>query len=182
MIRRFALAVALVPLVSITAPLSEGGREASAGDRVTDLRQWTSPCPATTLALTWMIDTESSRIWCRTIPAPLGPAEAIAWAIEALAAGPEAVEVRGGAYGEVPVGTQVLSVERGVDRWWVDLSADVVSGGGTASMIGRTTQLRRTLALLSGVDAVQLLVEGDVIVAWGGEGLETPWPWSGGGW
>jgi germination protein M len=59
----------------------------------------------------------------------------------------------------------------------VDLSAEAVSGGGSASMQARLAQLTYTLTQPRGVEAVELLVEGGRIEAWGGEGIMTHWPW-----
>jgi spore germination protein GerM len=59
----------------------------------------------------------------------------------------------------------------------VDLSAEAVSGGGSASMIGRLAQLTYTLTQPARSSAVELRVEGARLEAWGGEGVMTAWPW-----
>jgi spore germination protein GerM len=77
----------------------------------------------------------------------------------------------------VPAGTQVRSVRTENGVLVVDLSAEAVAGGGSASMIGRLAQLTYTLTQPRGVDAIELWVEGVRLDAWGGEGVMTAWPW-----
>lgn len=98
-------------------------------------------------------------------------------AVEALARGPDAEEAARGLASEVPAGTRVRSVRTEAGVLVVDLSNEAVAGGGSASMIGRLAQLAYTLTQPSGVDAVELRVEGARLDAWGGEGVMTAWPW-----
>jgi hypothetical protein len=128
--------------------------------------------PVGSLTLFWF-DASDDRLVAERVPSDHDdPAAALTAAVHALAAG------RGAGVSEVPRGTRVLSVHRD-DRgiWLVDVSEHVVSGGGSASMIGRTRQLHATLTSIPGVDAVGLTLGGEPITIWGGEGLMTPWPW-----
>ncbi len=97
--------------------------------------------------------------------------------VAALAAGPTPEEAARGLSSVVPAGTRVLSarVERGLLT--VDLSREVMSGGGSASMAGRLAQLSYTLTQPAGVEALALEVEGGPATLWGGEGLIADWPW-----
>ncbi len=108
---------------------------------------------------------------------PTDPLGAAAATVAELARGPAAGEASRGLGSEVPAATTVRSVRWRDDVLVVDLSAEVVSGGGSASMIGRLAQLTYSLTQPSGVDAVELRVEGRVLDAWGGEGVMTRWPW-----
>jgi spore germination protein GerM len=108
---------------------------------------------------------------------PTDPLAAAAATVAALAGGPAADEAARGLGSEVPAATRVRSVGWRDDVLVVDLSAEVVAGGGSASMIGRLAQLTYSLTQPSGVDAVELRVEGTLLEAWGGEGVMTRWPW-----
>ena len=51
------------------------------------------------------------------------------------------------------------------------------SGQGASGKVRRLAQLTYTLTQPRGIEAVELLVEGARLEAWGGEGVMTPWPW-----
>lgn len=106
-----------------------------------------------------------------------GLEERIGRMVEALAAGPTAAEEAGGLGTMLPRGTRVLSarLERGLLT--VDLSAEAMAGGGSASMIGRLAQLSYTLTQPRQVEALALEVEGRPASLWGGEGVIAGWPW-----
>lgn len=108
---------------------------------------------------------------------PEGAADAARAAVAALAAGPDAEERARGLTSDVPPGTRVRSVATVAGVLVVDLSSEAVSGGGSASMIGRLAQLTYTLTQPATVAAVELRVEGRPLAAWGGEGVMTAWPW-----
>lgn len=108
---------------------------------------------------------------------PEGPLDAARAAVAALAAGPTAAEAARGLTSEVPVATRVRDVRREGGLLVVDLDASVLDGGGTASMVGRLAQLTYTLTQPTGIDVVELRVEGMALDAWGGEGILTAWPW-----
>jgi spore germination protein GerM len=108
---------------------------------------------------------------------PSTPSDAARAAVDALVRGPDAGESARGLASEVPAGTQVRAVRNQNGVLIVDLSADAVSGGGSASMQARLAQLTYTLTQPRGVEAVELWVEGGRLEAWGGEGVMTSWPW-----
>jgi len=105
---------------------------------------------------------------------PLAAAEAT---VAALASGPTADEAARGLGSEVPTGTLVRAARWRDDVLVLDLSGDVVAGGGSASMMGRLAQLTYSLTQPSTVDAVELWVDGQLLAAWGGEGVMASWPW-----
>ena len=106
------------------------------------------------------------------------PTEATVWAaLEALADGPSGEEAQRGLGSEVPPATRVHGVHLDDGVLTVDLSADFAVGGGTASMLGRLYQVQYTAARPGAVEAVRLLVDGDPLVALGGEGLMVDQPW-----
>lgn len=106
-----------------------------------------------------------------------GADAAVAAAVAALAEGPTAQEADDGLTTVVPAGTEVRSVAREGGRLVVDLTRPFLSGGGTASMIGRLEQLRWTLTQPSGVEALELHVEGSPLEVLGGEGVLVAQPW-----
>jgi spore germination protein GerM len=109
---------------------------------------------------------------------PDGPLEAARSAVAGLAAGPNAAEAARGLTSEVPAGTRVLGVAWEGDVLVVDLGGEVLAGGGTAAMLGRLAQLTYTLTQPSGVEAVELRVDGRPTDVWGPEGLMVAWPWT----
>jgi spore germination protein GerM len=98
-------------------------------------------------------------------------------AVEALARGPAPDEVERGLATAVPGGTRVLSARLVDGLLTVDLTADVTSGGGSASMRGRLEQLRWTLTRPTSVEALALRVEGEPLRVLGGEGLLVEASW-----
>ena len=71
----------------------------------------------------------------------------------------------------IPDGTQLLglSITDGVAT--VDLSREYETGGGSASMFGRLSQVVYTLTQFSTVDGVQFELDGQPVTIFGGEGL-----------
>lgn len=98
----------------------------------------------------------------------------VASQVAALAAGPEAGERLSSA---VPAGTRLLDARLDGDVLTIDLSHEFEQGGGTASMIGRLNQLYYTVTQPAGVEAVRLLVEGEEVRVFSGEGLLLEQPW-----
>ena len=92
-------------------------------------------------------------------------------AVEALADGPTDVEAAQGLSTAVPEGTRVLDAEARDGTLRVELSDEVASGGGTASMRGRLEQLRWTLTRPSSIEVVDLWMDGEPLRVLGGEGL-----------
>ncbi|MDO8847428.1 MAG: Gmad2 immunoglobulin-like domain-containing protein [Coriobacteriia bacterium] len=92
-------------------------------------------------------------------------------AVEELLAGPTATEQGWGFGSEVPEGTRLLglTIDGGTAR--VDLSGEYDTGGGTLSMTMRLAQVVYTLTQFSTVDRVVLMMDGDVVDVFGGEGI-----------
>ncbi len=98
-------------------------------------------------------------------------------AVAALAEGPTASEEARGLATSVPAGTRVADASARGGTLRVDLSSEVASGGGTASMRGRLEQLRWTLTRPSSVEAVDLWMNGEPLRVLGGEGLMVEPSW-----
>lgn len=99
-----------------------------------------------------------------------GPEEMLRLAFEELLAGPSEGERAKGLTSEIPAGTRLrgLSVRGGVAI--VDLTAEIASGGGSSSMLGRLWQIVYTGTQLPQASQVRLLIEGEERRALGGEG------------
>jgi len=104
-------------------------------------------------------------------------AAAVRAALEALVRGPSADEGARGLSTALPSGTAVRSVRVADGVATVDLSADFVTGGGTASMLARLHQVRYTALRPSGVEAVSLWVDGAPLTVLGGEGIMVESVW-----
>ncbi len=103
----------------------------------------------------------------------VGVEERVERQVEALAEGAEGT----GLSTVVPEGVKVRAARLDGGVLTVDLSAEFASGGGSASMIGRLNQLFYTLTQPADVGAVRLLMEGEEVRVFGGEGIILDQPW-----
>lgn len=104
----------------------------------------------------------------RTVPATPAIARA---AMEQLLAGPNANEQGWGFSTTIPEGTRLLglTIDGGTAR--VDLSGEFESGGGLLSVTMRLAQVVYTLTQFPTVDRVVLMMDGEVVDVFTGEGL-----------
>src|SRR5258706_2425810 len=86
-------------------------------------------------------------------------------AVRMLIAGPTRDEAARDFRTYVPAGTRVLSVKVAHGVAVVDLNERFASGGDSASLLARLSQLVRTLAGIQGAKRVQLLMNGGVVTA-----------------
>ena len=93
--------------------------------------------------------------------------------MQALLAGPTTAEENAvpAISTAIPAGTTLHSVSITAGVATVDLSATFVSGGGSASMIGRLAQVVYTLTQFSTVDGVLFKINGVPTTVFGGEGV-----------
>ena len=80
------------------------------------------------------------------------------------------------AFSAIPADTDLLALSVAEDGVHVDLSDAFEMGGGSASMIGRLTQVMYTATSLDTEQPVWLSVEGEPLELLGGEGLEISQP------
>lgn len=97
-------------------------------------------------------------------------------AMEALLAGYTFSEVDLGLGSAVPFETKLLGVEIEEPGALVDLNRAFESGGGTASVHGRLGQLVYTVTQFEGVDQVELMLDGEAVTVFSGEGIEISSP------
>lgn len=99
-----------------------------------------------------------------------GPAVARG-AMEALLAGPNALERDLGMESQIPAGTRLLGIDIANGLARVDLSGAFESGGGSLSMTTRVAQVVYTLTQYETVDRVTIRLDGRDVQAIGGEGV-----------
>jgi hypothetical protein len=92
-------------------------------------------------------------------------------AMEALLAGPNALERGLGMGSEIPAGTRLLGINIADGLATVDLSREFESGGGSLSMTTRVAQVVYTLTQFETVDRVTIRLDGKDVDAIGGEGV-----------
>jgi hypothetical protein len=92
-------------------------------------------------------------------------------AIEALLAGPTALERDLGMGSEVPAGTRLLGIDIANGLATVDFSGEFESGGGSLSMTTRVAQVVYTLTQFETVTRVTIRLDGREVDAIGGEGV-----------
>jgi spore germination protein GerM len=92
-------------------------------------------------------------------------------ALEQLLAGPTAAERAAGLGTAVPAGTRLLGLDIANGTATVDLSQELVSGGGSLSMRERLAQVVFTLTQFPSVERVAFRVAGTPTTVFGGEGV-----------
>lgn len=92
-------------------------------------------------------------------------------ALTELLKGPTTEERERGLTSSIPSGTRLLGVEHGEGVARVNLSREVEQGGGSASMLGRFWQIVYTSTQFREAPRAQILIEGQVQEAMGGEGV-----------
>ncbi len=99
-------------------------------------------------------------------------------AIRELLAGPNAREQAASPalVTTIPAGTQLLGLSITDRVATVDLSREYETGGGSASMFGRLSQVVYTLTQFSTVDGVLFELDGQPVTIFGGEGLVLDHP------
>jgi len=112
----------------------------------------------------------------RQIPAS-DDEELVELLFEELRSGPTEAEQDAGLATLIPAGTQLLnaSVDDGIAT--VDLSEEFEQGGGSSQMQGRLFQLFYTLTQPNGIDGVSLLIQGQPVRSFSGEGILVEQPW-----
>lgn len=80
------------------------------------------------------------------------------------------------AFSAIPANTELLDLSVNENGVYVDLSGEFEVGGGSASMIGRLTQVMYTATSLDAEQSVWLSVDGEPLALLGGEGLEISQP------
>lgn len=109
----------------------------------------------------------------RTHPATLHVGRAC---LRSLLRGPTVDEVSAGISTAIPEGTELLglSIDDGIAT--VDLSGEYASGGGTQSVTLRLAQMVWTITQWDSVNGVELLLDGEEVELFSGEGLILPHP------
>jgi peptidoglycan hydrolase-like protein with peptidoglycan-binding domain len=105
-----------------------------------------------------------------------GTSTPLASALGALVAGPTQAERAQGFSTEIPAGTKLRGVTLRGGVASVDLTRAFESGGGSASMFARLSELVYTATGVPGVKSVRLLLDGKRVVAIGGEGVMVDRP------
>jgi hypothetical protein len=91
--------------------------------------------------------------------------------LQQLVDGPTGPDLEVEASTAIPKDTELLGVARDGSTLDVDLSSEFGSGGGSLSMQLRVAQVVYTGTQFDGIDAVQILIEGERVDALGGEGV-----------
>jgi len=100
-----------------------------------------------------------------------GQGAAVRAALQELLNGPTTVERARGLGTEIPEGTRLLGLRIAGGVVYADFSAEVESGGGSASMLGRLWQIVYTATQDSLAPRVRILITGEERPAMGGEGV-----------
>ena len=107
----------------------------------------------------------------RTAPGLRGVEARVRYSVEKLLEGLTDEEEKAGYLTSIPAGAKLLacSIENGTA--FIDFSADIESGGGTAAMEERLAQIVFTATQFPGVETVRFKIDGKLIEYFGGEGI-----------
>lgn len=131
-------------------------------------------------AMIYLVRSEPDHFTLVPVPRTLSastPEARLRASLEALIAGPTPEEAAQGLTSALDPATRVRAVQIEGARATVDLSNEFTRGGGSALMSGRLYQLLYTASQPHSIAEVVLLVEGEPLLALGGEGLLVPSPW-----
>lgn len=117
-------------------------------------------------------DSDGGEIRLVAIPRRL-PTEAdpVPGSVLGLLEGPTASELRRGLRSQIPPGTRLLGFRMDDSVAVLNLNAQIGTGGGSASMRARVAQLVYTATQFPEVAGIEILIDGAVPEALGGEGL-----------
>jgi hypothetical protein len=150
------------PTATVTVTASPSGASSAAASP--------SPpaAPAETAVRLYFLRDEKLGVAERRVRHTTMPATA---SMKALLAGPSAAEQDAGLGTAIPAGTRLLdlSIADGTAR--VDLSSEFAAGGGSLAMTARVAQVVYTLTRFPTVRAVEILLDGALVEALGGEGI-----------
>jgi spore germination protein GerM len=99
-------------------------------------------------------------------------------AMQRLIEGPTSAEEQRGLSNAIPETTKLLDLTLDNKQVSVNLSKEFETGGGVASMRGRLEQVFYTLTQPSDVERVSLLIDGEPVSVFGGEGIMLDNPWT----
>ena len=133
----------------------------------TNTTDGTSPRPSATITVYFLDDSGHAIATKRTVTTK----EVAAAAIQALITGPTANEAAEGLGNAVPADSLLLGVQIANGTATVDMSREFEAGGGSSLILGRLAQLVYTLTEFDSVDQVQLLLDGQRVETFSGEGV-----------
>lgn len=96
--------------------------------------------------------------------------------IRELFLGPTKAEQLKGIMSEIPVGTRLINVDESDEEVLVNISSQYLTGGGSATIQLRYLQIYNTLKKIEPFKEIYLQVDGKMLKAIGGEGLEVSQP------
>ena len=99
----------------------------------------------------------------------------LTFALQQLIKGPSAYEKKSGVFSEVPKSTKIRGVVES-DKIIIDLSSDIVNGGGADSLYSRIKQVIKTALANAPKKPVYLYIDGKQADVIGGEGLMISQP------
>ena len=105
------------------------------------------------------------------IAGDLPPDARAAFWLNLLLQGPTGPDREVGATTAIPEGTELLRLMRNGSTYFVDLSSEFESGGGSLSMQLRVAQVVYTATQFERIDSVRIMIEGEMVESIGGEGL-----------
>ena len=154
------------------SPSGSASTTSTSAPSTTSTTSTTSPARQTSFSL-YFVRGEVLGVSHRSVPATKAVARA---ALDALLAGPDALERSAGLGTAVPAGTSLLGLGIAGGVATVDLDRTFESGGGSLSMTERLAEVVYTVTQFPTVTAVRLELGGVPVTALGGEGILVDHP------
>lgn len=151
------------PATSTTVP---GSTATTAPGATTTVPSTTAP--ASTQITIYLLDGTGQAIPTSRTVATEGVARA---ALEALIEGPTPREEQAGLFTAFPTDSLVLGITIEEGTATVDMSREFEAGGGSSAILGRLAQFVYTLTEFDSIDRVDLLLDGEEIEYFSGEGV-----------
>src|SRR5690554_1942924 len=162
-----------VPPASTTAPTPTTDTTPTTAPESPEATTSTTAVPSEANITVYFVDETGRAVPVERTTSQTGVARA---AVEALIAGPNRSEAAAGLSTLFPADSLLLGIRVEDGTAYVDMSLEFAGGGGSASVLGRLAQLVYTLTEFDSIDRVRLLLDGEQIETFSGEGVDVSRP------
>lgn len=162
-----------VPPASTTAPTPTTDTTPTTAPESPEATTSTTAVPSEANITVYFVDETGRAVPVERTTSQTGVARA---AVEALIAGPNRSEAAAGLSTLFPADSLLLGIRVEDGTAFVDMSLEFAGGGGSASVLGRLAQLVYTLTEFDSIERVRLLLDGQQVSTFSGEGVDVSRP------
>jgi spore germination protein GerM len=161
------------PTTTPETPTTEPSSTVPQSQSTTTTTVPTTTTPTAATVTVYFLDASGRAVPAERITTETGVARA---AVNALIAGPNRSEAAAGLSTAFPADSLLLGIRVEDGTAFVDMSIEFAGGGGSASVLGRLAQLVYTLTEFNSIDRVRLLLDGEQVATFSGEGVDVSRP------